>query len=89
MFQKCLLTGTFFSEITCQPLPLIRDGSIHPAACTAGEVAFGTTCSVTCHSGYTLIGPHSKQCLPEGLWAPAAEASQCEGTYVGMLSILM
>ena len=69
----------YFSEITCQPLSLIRDGSIYPSSCTTGEVAFGTTCSINCHSGYSLIGPHSRQCLPEGLWTPAPEPNSCEG----------
>ncbi|XP_060574827.1 LOW QUALITY PROTEIN: sushi, von Willebrand factor type A, EGF and pentraxin domain-containing protein 1-like [Ruditapes philippinarum] len=67
-------------EVTCRPLPIVRDGSIYPPACTAGDVAFGTTCSVTCHPGYSLIGPHSKQCLPEGVWAPASDISQCVDT---------
>ncbi|XP_053395851.1 sushi, von Willebrand factor type A, EGF and pentraxin domain-containing protein 1-like [Mercenaria mercenaria] len=67
-------------EITCRPLPIVRDGSIYPPACTAGDVAFGTTCSVTCHPGYSLIGPHSKQCLPEGVWTPASDVSQCVDT---------
>ena len=66
-------------EITCRPLPEVRDGSIHPPTCTANDVAFGTTCTVTCHSGYTLIGPHSKQCLPEGIWTPPSESIQCDG----------
>jgi hypothetical protein len=66
-------------EITCKPLPIVRDGSIYPSACTAGDVAFGTTCSVRCHPGYSLIGPHSKQCLPKGVWAPASDISQCVG----------
>lgn len=67
-------------EITCRPLPVVRDGSIYPPACTAGDVAFGTTCSITCHPGYSLVGPHNKQCLPEGVWAPATEISQCVDT---------
>ncbi|KAL4236643.1 biological adhesion [Mactra antiquata] len=67
-------------EITCRPLPVVRDGSVYPPACTAGDVAFGTTCSVTCHPGYSLNGPHSKQCLPEGVWTPATDVSRCVDT---------
>ena len=68
-----------FSEMTCRPLPSVRDGSVYPPSCTAGDVGFGTTCSVTCHAGYSLIGPHSKQCLPEGVWSPATVVNQCIG----------
>ncbi|KAL3867860.1 hypothetical protein ACJMK2_040706, partial [Sinanodonta woodiana] len=65
---------------TCQALPVIRDGSIYPAVCRENdEVSHGTTCSITCRSGYTLIGPHSRQCLPNGMWTPSmtTEVSQC------------
>ncbi|KAL3867863.1 hypothetical protein ACJMK2_040709 [Sinanodonta woodiana] len=69
--------------ITCKALPVIRDGSIYPAVCTENdEVSYGTTCSITCRSGYTLIGPHSRQCLPNGMWTPSmtTEVSQCVDT---------
>ena len=67
------------SEMTCRALPAVRDGSVHPLSCLADDVLFGTTCSVTCHPGYSIEGPYSRQCLPEGVWTPAAEASQCVG----------
>ncbi|XP_052776199.1 sushi, von Willebrand factor type A, EGF and pentraxin domain-containing protein 1-like isoform X1 [Mya arenaria] len=67
-------------EITCRPLPVVRDGSVYPPACVAGDVTFGTTCSVTCHHGYSLVGPYGRQCLPEGMWTPATEVSQCVDT---------
>ncbi|XP_052257236.1 sushi, von Willebrand factor type A, EGF and pentraxin domain-containing protein 1-like isoform X1 [Dreissena polymorpha] len=67
-------------EITCRPLPVVRDGVTYPASCTTGDVPFGTTCTVTCHTGYILLGPYNKQCLPEGVWSPASELSQCIDT---------
>ncbi|XP_048255629.1 sushi, von Willebrand factor type A, EGF and pentraxin domain-containing protein 1-like [Haliotis rufescens] len=60
-------------EITCQPLTPLKDGSVHPAVCTAGEVSFGTTCQMTCLRGYTMYGPHTMQCTPDGNWAPTVD----------------
>lgn len=70
-----------FTEITCAPIPEIRDGTIHPAACTKGEVTFGTTCQLSCLRGYQLRGPSTKQCTTDGTWsAPSNEPNQCLGT---------
>ncbi|XP_012938062.1 sushi, von Willebrand factor type A, EGF and pentraxin domain-containing protein 1 [Aplysia californica] len=55
-------------EITCPPLVQIKDGTIAPSSCTAREVVFGSTCSISCSSGYSLRGPHTKQCTPDGTW---------------------
>ena len=78
---KLAFSYLIWLEITCRPLSIVRDGSIHPPACTAGDVAFGTTCSITCSAGYTRIGPQRKQCLPEGVWTPAEDVAQCLGKY--------
>ncbi|KAK7501166.1 hypothetical protein BaRGS_00007651, partial [Batillaria attramentaria] len=65
-------------EITCPPLPEIRDGLITPAACSEGEVPFGTTCQLSCLLGYKLHGPPAKQCTPDGTWSAISnEPSQC------------
>ena len=77
--MKCFST---IAEITCQPLGRLQDGSIHPVVCTAGEVPFGTTCQMSCHPGYTLYGAHTKQCTPDGNWAPAqGKSNQCSGEW--------
>ncbi|XP_061166124.1 sushi, von Willebrand factor type A, EGF and pentraxin domain-containing protein 1-like [Saccostrea echinata] len=67
-------------EITCQPLPQVREGVVKPLDCTANEVSFGTICQVECAPGYSLEGPERKQCTPEGMWAPESfgEMSRCE-----------
>ncbi|XP_076439986.1 sushi, von Willebrand factor type A, EGF and pentraxin domain-containing protein 1-like isoform X2 [Babylonia areolata] len=65
-------------EITCPPIPEIRDGSIQPALCTDGEVPFGTTCQLSCVRGYKLRGPAAKQCTPDGTWSSVSrEPNQC------------
>ncbi|KAK7100185.1 sushi, von Willebrand factor type A, EGF and pentraxin domain-containing protein 1-like isoform X2 [Littorina saxatilis] len=65
-------------EITCPPLPEIRDGSIQPTLCTDGDVPFGTTCQLSCLRGYKLRGPSAKQCTPDGTWsAVSREPNQC------------
>ena len=68
------------AEITCPPLPEIRDGSIQPTLCTDGEVPFGTICQLSCLRGYKLRGPRAKQCTPDGTWsADSREPNQCLG----------
>ncbi|CAG5134438.1 unnamed protein product, partial [Candidula unifasciata] len=65
-------------EITCPPLVDIKDGTITPASCTTREVVFGSTCQISCSSGYVLKGPHTKQCTPDGTWMSAGEGiNQC------------
>ncbi|KAJ8305662.1 hypothetical protein KUTeg_016207 [Tegillarca granosa] len=69
-------------EITCQPLPEVRDGHVIPAMCSRGEVSFGTTCEIDCYLGYSLVGPQRKQCTPEGMWTPDTNGkmSTCKDT---------
>lgn len=61
--------------ITCPPLVEIRDGKIRPVTCTSQEAIFGSTCHITCSAGYTLQGPHTRQCSPDGIWIAAEEGS--------------
>ncbi|XP_063401402.1 sushi, von Willebrand factor type A, EGF and pentraxin domain-containing protein 1-like [Mytilus trossulus] len=69
-------------EITCRPLPFIKDGKVYPSACTKDNVQFGTTCQITCYHGYSVVGPPIKQCTPDGMWVPSArgEMTHCEDT---------
>lgn len=71
-------------EITCRPLPLVKDGKIFPSACTKGDVPFGTTCQISCYHGYSAMGPPTKQCTPDGLWTPSSEGemTHCEGMVI-------
>lgn len=87
MYRHCHFP--LITEITCQPLPQVRDGVVKPLICTAKEVSFGTICQVECLSGYSLVGPERKQCTPEGMWAPESfgEMSRCEGTQVEFAAI--
>ncbi|XP_021351273.1 sushi, von Willebrand factor type A, EGF and pentraxin domain-containing protein 1-like [Mizuhopecten yessoensis] len=81
---NALWTGipTRCREITCQPLPSVRDGNVFPAMCNLGEVSFGTTCQISCYAGYTLVGSSRKQCTPDGMWIPSmdGEMSRCDDT---------
>lgn len=86
LLVSCMGTvlSPLITEITCQPLPQVRDGVVKPLICTAKEVSFGTICQVECLSGYSLVGPERKQCTPEGMWAPESfgEMSRCEGMQI-------
>jgi hypothetical protein len=44
--KQKLNTVFFFTEITCRPLPFVKDGKIYSSACTKDDVPFGTTCSI-------------------------------------------
>ncbi|GFR67138.1 sushi, von Willebrand factor type A, EGF and pentraxin domain containing 1, mRNA protein, partial [Elysia marginata] len=61
--------------ITCPPLVEIRDGKIRPRSCTSEEAIFGSTCHISCSGGYTLQGPHTRQCSPDGIWVASEEGS--------------
>ena len=78
------------SEITCQHLRELSFGTVSPEVCTGGgEVPFGTTCKMTCNNGYTLDGPQTKQCTPDGIWSPVdkGEVSRCVGEFCGFFQI--
>ncbi|NXI49305.1 LYAM3 protein, partial [Chloroceryle aenea] len=45
-----------------------------------GDFTFGSTCAFSCHTGFALTGPESRECTATGTWtgdAPRCEAITC------------
>ncbi|XP_072724375.1 P-selectin-like isoform X1 [Ciconia boyciana] len=83
--RECTATGTWTGDsprceaITCPVLNAPDQGELN-CSHLHGDFAFGSTCSFSCHTGFTLTGPESRKCTATGTWtgdAPHCEAITC------------
>ncbi|KAL5012287.1 hypothetical protein ScPMuIL_010838 [Solemya velum] len=53
----------------CPTLSNPTHGQIFPTACTAATSTSGTTCKISCASGFRLEGPQNLTCQARGMWS--------------------
>ncbi|GAB1601778.1 fibrillin-1-like, partial [Argonauta hians] len=61
----------------CDALQLADNAVVNSTECTNmnGTVGVGTTCTISCHSGFLLDGHSTVKCLDNGTWS--AQSSTC------------
>ncbi|XP_062437385.1 P-selectin-like isoform X3 [Rhea pennata] len=83
--RECTATGDWTGQppqceaIKCPTLAVPTMGHI---ACSHlhGNFSFGSTCTFSCQTGFTLMGPQSRECTATGDWTgqpPQCEAIKC------------
>ncbi|KAI8480747.1 hypothetical protein Bbelb_415400 [Branchiostoma belcheri] len=79
--RTCTANGTFTGEsllcdpIKCSGLTSVEHGQVIPASCLSSSVSNGEVCIFNCDPGYSIVGPFSKQCLPDGRWSDTRKTS--------------
>ncbi|PIK36489.1 putative CUB and sushi domain-containing protein 3-like [Apostichopus japonicus] len=74
---SCPILGTLDGGVTCPALSAITDGTLD--ACTNG-FDLDSSCTYSCLTGFNLIGPTTRLCLPTGIWTgmePSCQAITC------------
>ncbi|KAM4772919.1 P-selectin-like isoform 3-T3 [Cyanocitta cristata] len=83
--RECTATGTWTEDtphceaITCPVLSAPEQGELN-CSHLHGDFTFGSTCAFSCHKGFVLMGPESRECTATGTWTedtPHCEAVAC------------
>ncbi|KFZ56718.1 P-selectin, partial [Antrostomus carolinensis] len=83
--RECTATGTWTGgapqckAIACPVLSAPDQGELN-CSHLHGDFAFGSTCAFSCQTGFTLMGPESRECTVTGTWtgdSPRCEAIAC------------
>ncbi|NXM71505.1 LYAM3 protein, partial [Serilophus lunatus] len=87
--RKCTATGTWTGDaprceaITCPVLSAPEWGELN-CSHLHGNFTFGSTCVFSCQTGFSLIGPASRECTAMGTWT--GDISHCEAIACPVLS---
>ncbi|NXG13368.1 LYAM3 protein, partial [Grallaria varia] len=79
--RKCTAMGTWTGEaprceaITCPALSAPDWGDLN-CSHLHGNFTFGSTCAVSCQTGFVLMGPESRECTATGTWT--GHVPRCE-----------
>ncbi|NWY09285.1 LYAM3 protein, partial [Aphelocoma coerulescens] len=80
--RECAVTGTWTEDtphceaITCPVLSAPDQGELN-CSHLHGGFTFGSTCAFSCHKGFVLMGPESRECTVTGTWTE--DTPHCEG----------
>ena len=55
--------------VKCQNFSEINNGNVECTLGRDGVYSYEDTCTITCNSGYTLIGSDTRRCLSDGSWS--------------------
>ncbi|XP_030352417.1 P-selectin-like isoform X2 [Strigops habroptila] len=87
--RNCTATGTWTGSaprceaITCPVLSAPDWGELN-CSHLHGDFAFGSTCIFSCHMGFALVGPESRECTAMGTWT--GNTPQCKAITCPVLS---
>ncbi|XP_019147424.3 P-selectin isoform X3 [Corvus cornix cornix] len=79
--RECTVMGTWTEDtphceaITCPVLSAPEQGELN-CSHLHGDFTFGSTCAFSCHKGFLLMGPESRECTATGTWTE--DTSRCE-----------
>ncbi|KFO56489.1 P-selectin, partial [Corvus brachyrhynchos] len=83
--RECTATGKWTGDAPrCEAIacPVLRAPDQGDLNCSHlhGDFTFGSTCAFSCHKGFVLMGPESRECTVMGTWTedtPHCEAISC------------
>ncbi|NXT18957.1 LYAM3 protein, partial [Syrrhaptes paradoxus] len=83
--RECTATGTWTGDVphceamTCPVLSAPERGELN-CSHLHGDFTFGSTCALSCQTGFVLMGSESRECTATGTWTgdvPHCEAIKC------------
>ncbi|XP_065529937.1 P-selectin-like isoform X2 [Lathamus discolor] len=81
--RSCLEYISVPTAITCPVLSASDQGELN-CSHVHGDFAFGSTCAFSCHMGFALMGPESRECTATGTWT--GNTPQCKAITCPVLS---